>query len=159
MVGTVDHGDRVASNLPAGHLKAKSRSRERSSSKAAPEIEHGLWRLLSERINGGQAVLDEPAFNKQGWASPTACSNRRRPTDFDGPLSASSGGSIEVAGSHDGELENPSDKNLCYRLVDAQVTQRRPRAGGDAPAVSAIVTVLRGSAPRSRGWGFTRRCR
>lgn len=49
-------------------------------------VRDNLWRLLSDRIGDGQAVLVEPADNEQGWAVRTAGRDRWYPVDLDGLL-------------------------------------------------------------------------
>ncbi|MER6916062.1 type I-E CRISPR-associated endoribonuclease Cas2e [Streptomyces sp. NPDC000594] len=47
-------------------------------------IRDRIWRLLSDRIHDGQAVMIEPAATEQRWSVRTAGRNRWTPTDFDG---------------------------------------------------------------------------
>ncbi|GAA2462829.1 type I-E CRISPR-associated endoribonuclease Cas2e [Streptomyces lavendulocolor] len=47
-------------------------------------IRDSLWKVLSDRIRDGQAVMIEPARTEQGWAVRTAGQDRWTPTDFDG---------------------------------------------------------------------------
>ncbi|MFC4517947.1 type I-E CRISPR-associated endoribonuclease Cas2e [Streptomyces ehimensis] len=47
-------------------------------------IRDSLWRVLSDRIGDGQAVVIEPARTEQNWTVRTAGQDRWTPIDFDG---------------------------------------------------------------------------
>ncbi|GAA4935143.1 type I-E CRISPR-associated endoribonuclease Cas2e [Streptomyces coeruleoprunus] len=49
-----------------------------------PRIRDGLWKVLTDRIRDGQAVMIEPARTEQGWTVRTVGQDRWTPTDFDG---------------------------------------------------------------------------
>lgn len=52
----------------------------------SPRVREGLWDLVVERIQDGQAVLVQRAANEQGWAVQTAGKDRWYPVDFDGVI-------------------------------------------------------------------------
>lgn len=47
-------------------------------------IRDAIWRVLSERVGDGHAIMVEPARNEQGWTARTAGRDRWKPADFDG---------------------------------------------------------------------------